>query len=185
MNRKLQAAYRSMAIVRLIFVLAAFILSSLYKDSLPKTGLFPNGIDLHLDWWAYALIIFIYCAYAVAILFQLLVSFAPQFAAAALQHKAIVWSVFIIEILAAGFIGWIAADNVQRYFFPKPCTILDTLLSPLFPVNESTLIIGKWDAVNCALMALCSVLFVILMWKCRKNYPFTANTDMEAARAEQ
>jgi hypothetical protein len=185
MNRKLLATYRAVALARLIFILAAFILASLYKESLPKTGLFPNGIDPHLDWWAYALIILIYCAYAVAILFQLLVSFAPKFTAASLQRKAIVWSVLIIEILAAGFIGWIAADNVQRYFFPKPRTIFDTLLSPLFPVNESTLIIGKWEAVNCALMALCSVLFVILIWRCRKSLLFRANTDMEAARAEQ
>lgn len=185
MNRNLQMTYRVVTLARLIFVLASFILASLYIDSRPKTGLFPNGIDLHFDWWVDALVILIYCGFTAAILFQLLVSFAPKFAEAALNRKAIVWTVFIIELLAAGFIGYIAAEKIQSYFFPRPRTILDSLFSPLFPTNESTIVIGKWQAVNYSMMALCSVFFVVFIWKYRKLYPFAENTNMEEAVAEQ
>ncbi len=170
MNRTQRITYRSVALARIIFIAAAFILSSMYSDSLPKTGLFAGGIDLHFDWWVYLLIIVMYCAFAFVVLFQLVISLLPKYAPALLRHKAVVWPVCIIELLAAAFIGYIAADQVQQYFFPRPKTFLDTLFSPLFPTNESTIIIGKWEAVNCSLMALCSIYFALLIWKYRKQY---------------
>jgi hypothetical protein len=184
MNRNLRITYKAVALARLIFVLVSFILASMYADRRPKTGLFPDGITLKFDWWVDVLIVLIYCGFTVVILFQLLLSFAPQFAAAALQRKAIIWLVFIIELLAAGFIGYLAADKIQHYFFPRPRTILDSLFSPLFPTNESTLVIGKWQAVNYSLLALCSIFFVLFIWKFRKYYLFASNTNIEEAQAE-
>jgi hypothetical protein len=185
MNRNLRITYRAVALARLIFVLAAFLLAKMYSDSLPQTGLFAGGIDLHLGWWVDALVILIYCAFTVVIIFQLLVSFTPQFAETILHRKAIVWTVFVIELLAAGLIGHIATDNIQRYFFPKPRTLLDTLFSPLFPVNESTLIIGKYEAVNYSLMALCSIFFVTFMHKYRTHCLEAANTNETDTGVEQ
>jgi hypothetical protein len=177
MNRNLRIIYRVVALARLIFVIISFILAKIYSNSLPETGLFAGGIDLHFDWWVDLLIIVIYCTFAFVILFQLTVSLSQQFTPALLQRKAIVWTVFMIELLAAGLIGKITAENIQRYFFPRPRTILDTLLSPLFPTNESTLIIGKYEAVNCSLMALCSIFFIVFMFKYRKHYLAAANTN--------
>jgi hypothetical protein len=185
MNRNFRITYRSVALARLIFVLAAFILSKLYSDSLPKTGFFAGGINLHFEWWQDAIIILIFFAFAFVVLFQLTVSLSPQFAPALLQRKAIVWSAFIIELLTAGFLGYMAADEIQRYFFPRPRSILDTLLSPLFPTNVSTILIGKWQAVTVTLLAVCSAYLAVFIWKYRKYYPFPSNTNIEEAAAEQ
>jgi uncharacterized membrane protein (DUF485 family) len=176
MNRNLLLTYKWTAAGRLFVIIAAFILSALFRDSQPKTGLFAGGIDLDFDWWVAVLVILMYCAFAAAVLYQLLVSFAPQFSDTILQRKSIVWIIFVIELMAAGLISYIAAGEIQQYFFPRPRTILDSLLSPLLPVNQSTLTIGKWLAVNTLLMALCSIYFTVFIWKFRKHYQPTADT---------
>jgi hypothetical protein len=169
MNRKLSIAYKSAAVARVIMIAAALVLGKMRSDSLPRTGLFANGIDITFDWWVEALVILMLCLFGITVLLQLLLALAPQVRAVVLPRRAMVRTLFVMEILITAFLFFIAINEVKHAFFAPPRTIIDSLLSPLFPVNEETLLIAKYEAVNYSLMALCNLFFVLYLWKVQEE----------------
>jgi hypothetical protein len=169
MNRTLSITYKSVALARVVCIAAALVLSKMYSDSLPHTGLFADGINIKFDWWVMPVVIVALCLFGVAVLCQLLLAFSPQLREAMLPRRAIMWSLFVLEILLTTFLFINTINQVQDAFFAPPRTIIDSLLSPLFPVNESTRVIEKYQAVNQSLMALCSLFFVLFLWKYRNR----------------
>jgi uncharacterized membrane protein len=81
------------------------------------------------DWWVGVLLVLYYCMFAFVVLFQLLVSVAPQFAPKILRHKAITLMVLMMELLVAVLLCIIAWSETQDYFFPAPPDILSPLVN--------------------------------------------------------
>jgi hypothetical protein len=138
----------------------------------PAGGLFEGfDLDIGISSWEYLLIYTVVIIFFVNTVLSLVVAFVPVKSESNFwKFLSLIRFCYIIELLFLPFLIYISATHIQEEFFPAEKSLLGDVLGIVFSDGRSKWkSYEDWDAVNYSVLALCSLAFVILFWKCYRG----------------
>jgi hypothetical protein len=177
MHKSFRIFFSSVAVIRLLGIIAFFVIEAWRKSDSRLEGLnlfdIDVDIDLHFEWWEWLSMYMIVAAYPLNTILSLILSFKPKwFFTSFLRYKIIPVVLYVSELVVIPFFAYLAVERVQDAFYPpEPETYLGQLFNTLLP-GDAVSIYEKCDTINLCILILCGILFLASFWsfyKARKK----------------
>jgi hypothetical protein len=166
MNKPFHIFFTSFSVIRFLCILAFFVVDEIRYSDNPDIG-FLDGftIELEFEWWEYLFMYTFLIVYPLNTIISLLLCFKPKWIFNGfLRRKIILLVPYIGELLIVPLFTYFAIERINDTFFPPESTsYLSDIISAILPPAEVS-VYEKWDAINMAVLAFCSLLFVLFFW---------------------
>jgi hypothetical protein len=178
MNKSFRIFFSSVAVLRLLSVIAIFVIEAWYNNQGKSgSGAFDGlhlDIDLEIEWWEWLAMYTVMVVYPANTIISLILSFKPQWIFTSFLKRRIFPAVlYTCELILIPFFAYLAFEKVQDTFYPPEHNdYLGQFLKTIFPGDNGRSVYEKADAINLCVLTFCGIVFLASFWsfyKARKK----------------